>query len=204
LTLNGWSEQQLIELLDHCPDCPLLQLLHDFNGFDHKDCDLIRAGRIVRLPMLRRLEPRYITSEALQLVAHGLPNLRTIKLHIEHCWTDASPTHACDWSVVRESLAACHQLTDLTLVETPVEELAVLLLALPPSLRHLTSRHCTHFLDSNAFFQCVAEGGLRQLQELYVWLKCREKEESRPALIVEWLTRQCACAPWIDAVLSEV
>jgi hypothetical protein len=202
LTLNGWSEQQLIELLDHCSDSPLLRLLHDFNGFDQKDCNLIRAERIVRIPMLQRLEPLFITPDALQLIAHGLANLPTLRLCMAHRWMDR--THVCDWSMVRESLAACLKLTDLTLWETPVEEFAALLLALPPSMRLLTIRHCTHFLDSNAVFQCVAEGGLRQLQQLQIFLDRKKDGEGNSARIVEWLTRQRACAPWIAAVMREV
>jgi hypothetical protein len=198
LTLGDWSERQLMDLLEDCPDCPLLRLLHDFEGFDHKDCDLDRAELIVRMPMLQRLEPRYITPEALQRVAHGLPNLRTLQLSLD---PRRDATHVSDWSMVRESLAACHQLTALTLAKPPVEELAAVLLALPPSLRKLDIFYCAGFLQSDAFFQSVTEGGLRQLQQLHVRLEFYEEDDSNPALIAAWLTRQRACAPWINAWL---
>jgi hypothetical protein len=169
LTLNGWSERQLMDLLEDCPDCPLLRLLHGFEGFDHKDCDLDRAERIVRLPMLQRLKPHSISPEALQLIAHGLPDLRTLTINLKPDWVDETDVY--DWPLARESLAACHQLIDLTLVETPLEQISALLLALPLSVRKLDIRDCEGFLQSDAVFQCVAEGGLRQLEQLHIRLR---------------------------------
>jgi O-acetylhomoserine/O-acetylserine sulfhydrylase-like pyridoxal-dependent enzyme len=103
--------------------------------------------------------------------------------------------------MVRDSLAACRQLTDLTLVSTPVEELASLLLALPPSLRKLDIRDCAGFLQSDAFFQCVADGGLRQLERLHVRLQRNEYDQQK---VAAWLAQQRVCVPWINAALRKI
>jgi hypothetical protein len=116
-----------------------------------------------------------------------------------------------DWSpderlsVVRESLAVCHQLTALKLMYMSMNDLAALLRALPPSLSKLDILYCPGFVQSDAFFQCVAEGGLRQLQQLYVCQRMLfDDDESDLALNSEWLARLRACAPWITAVVREV
>jgi hypothetical protein len=85
-------------------------------------------------------------------------------------------------------------------VETPLEELAALLLALPPSMRKLDIHECFGFLQSDAFFQCVTEGGLRQLERLHVRLQRDEYDQQK---VAAWLTQQRVCAPWIHAMLHE-
>jgi hypothetical protein len=203
LSLGGWSQCQVEALLEDLPDCLPLQL-HFFGGLDRygQYFDLKDAQVLVRMVTLQRVEPRFITPEALQLIARGLPNLCTLQLRLDPRWRDA--THVSDWSMVRESLAACRQLTSLTLVATPLEELAALLLALPPSLRRLDIRECAGFLQSDAFFQCVAKGGLRHLHQLHVELAFYEEDESDPALNVAWLARLRAGAPWISAWLNVI
>jgi hypothetical protein len=150
--------------------------------------------------MLQRLKPHSISPEALQLIAHGLPDLRTLTINLKPDWVDETDVY--DWPLARESLAACHQLIDLTLVETPLEQISALLLALPLSVRKLDIRDCEGFLQSDAVFQCVAEGGLRQLEQLHIRLRF-EEDEDNSVIMASWLTRQRACAPWIHALVRE-
>jgi hypothetical protein len=83
-------------------------------------------------------------------------------------------------------------------VETPLEELPALLLALPPSMRNLDFRHYSKFLHSNAVFQCVAEGGLRQLEHVRIHLDVLNLQK-----VAAWQERLASCAPWIDARVKE-
>jgi hypothetical protein len=96
------------------------------------------------MPMLQRVEPCSITANALSLLAQGLPDLRTLRIDHEPLWIDANRIY--DWPLVRASLAVCCQLTDLTLVAAPLDELDALLLVLPPSVHLLTLRRCDVFL----------------------------------------------------------
>jgi hypothetical protein len=141
------------------------------------------------------VEPYSITSVALKIIAHGLPDLHTLTVDV------SVVTPESEWAAVRDSLAACRQLTALTLQWTPLEELnfAAFLLALPPSVCKLEIRHCTGFLQSDAFFQCVSEGALRHLEQLQV---CLPRNEFEPQKVTAWLTRQRACVPWIKAVIK--
>jgi hypothetical protein len=185
-------------LLENRPGCPPLQL-HFFDGLDREYLDLRKAQVLVRMTTLQHVEPHSITADALQLLARSLPDLHTLTVGIRPRKVDGSLIY--DWPLVRASLTACHQLVALTLWSIPLEELCELLLALPPSVRKLDIRDCDGFLQSDAAFQCVAEGGLRQLEQLHVRLQWHEYDEQE---VAAWLTRQRACAPWINAVLSEI
>jgi hypothetical protein len=198
LSLDCWSEQDMLILLKHLPDCPPLQL-RAFEGKHWLDAETARL--LASMTTLQRVEPYSIAADALQLLAHGLPDLRTLRIAVESRWGDE--TKAVDWPLVRESLAACCQLTSLALMATPLEELAALLLALPPSVRKLVLFHCSDFLHSAAFFTCVAEGGLRQLEQLVIRLHFYEEDEDNSEHMAAWLTRQRACAPRIQVALSE-
>jgi hypothetical protein len=97
--------------------------------------------------------------------------------------------------MVRDGLAACHQLTALTLESTPLEELAALLHALPPSVRLLTIRHPrAGLLRSEVLFQCVSNGGLRHVQRLWIRSSLTERYDARE--LAEWYVRMLWCAPW--------
>jgi hypothetical protein len=201
LSLDGWQQWQVEPLVEEREDCPPLQL-HHFDGLGYVDITLARAQLLVRMTTLQRLEPFHITPDALQLLAHGLTDLHTLKVEIQPRQVDLPQVD--DWPLVRDSLAVCRQLTVLTLKSTPLDELAVLLLALPPSVRKLDIHDCAGFLQSDVFFQCVAEGGLRQQEQLHVELEFYERNAGNPALRVAWLARQRACAPWINAVLNKI
>jgi hypothetical protein len=192
------SDDQAELLMEERADCPPLQL-HAFEGFG--ELNLNKAQLLIHMPTLQRVDPRSIAADALHLLAHGLVDLRTLKINLDPRRVDRTMVY--DWPMVHESLAACRQLIALTLLSTPLEELAALLRALPPSLRKLDILYCPGFVQSDAFFQCVAEGGLRQLQQLHVSLAFDE-DESDPALNAAWLTRLDVCAPWITAVLREM
>jgi hypothetical protein len=166
--------------------------LHAFEGI--VDINLETAQLLVRMPTLQRVEPYRVTPDALRLLAHSLPDLHTLTVYLD----EATPESG--WAVVRDGLAACHQLTALTLEWTPVKQLAALLLVLPPSVRKLDIVCCDGFLQSDAVLLCVAEGGLRQLERLHVRLQWHEYDEQK---VAEWSTRQRACAPWIAAVVRE-
>jgi hypothetical protein len=201
LSLDCLSEQDMLILLKHLPDCPPLQL-RAFEGKHWLDAETARL--LVRMPTLQHLEPYSIKPAALKLVAHGLPDLRTLRIDAQHRWVDETGVYeSYDWRLVCESLAACRHLTSLTLMATPLEELAALLLALPPSVRKLVIFHCSDFLHSDVFFTCVAEGGLRQLQQLEVLLDWSNDGEGNSAHMAAWLTRQRACVPRIQVALSE-
>jgi hypothetical protein len=58
LNLDGWSEEQMLALLEDRPDCPPLQL-HHFDGLDDDNLDLERATLLVRMPTLQRGTMRY-------------------------------------------------------------------------------------------------------------------------------------------------
>jgi hypothetical protein len=197
LSMDYFDDEQADMLLEERADCPSLQL-HSFVDGDR--LDLKRAKLLTRMATLQRVEPWAITPDALRLIAHGLPDLHTLAVWV------SGVTPESGWAVVRDGLAACRQLTSLTLESTPQEELTALLLALPPSVRKLRILHCSDFLRSDAFFTCVAEGGLCQLQTLRVQLECNEEDEDNSAFMVpviaSWLTRQRACAPWIHTVIS--
>jgi hypothetical protein len=202
LSLGGWSSPQMLALVEERTDCPPLQL-HAFEGI--YELNLETARLLIRMPTLQRLEPDLITPDALQLLARGLPDLRTLQINTPpRRWNSAGRrlTQAYDWAMFRAGLAACRQLTDLTLMETPLQEIGALLLALPPSMRKLDIRDCVNFLQSDVFFQCVSEGGLRQLEQLNVRLGFDEKNEDNSARMATWLARQRVCAPWIKAVLD--
>jgi hypothetical protein len=194
LSFGGLSRWQVEALLEDRPDCPPLQL-HHLGGIDK--LDLQGAQLLVRIPTLQRVESYRIMPDALQLLAHGLPDLHTLVVNV----LDWSPDERL--AAVRESVAVCHQLTALKLMWISMDDLAALRRALPPSLRKLDILYCPGFVQSDAFFQCVAEGGLRQLQQLHVSLAFDE-DESDPALNAAWLTRLDVCAPWITAVLREM
>ena len=167
--------------------------LHHFDALNDVDIDLARAELIVCMPTLQDVESCSITPDALRLLAHGLPDLHTLQLRVHV--SGSSPDS--EWAVVCEGLAACHQLTALTLWEPPLEELAALFLALPPLLRKLDIHECGGFLQSAAFFQCVAEGGLRHLELLRVWLPRSEQPR-----VAAWQECRRACAPWIHAEIT--
>jgi hypothetical protein len=190
LSLDCLSEQHMLILLQDLPDCPPLQL-HAVERFH--DLTLETAQLLIRIPALQRVEPYSITSDALKLLAHGLPDLHTLTVDV------SVVTPESGWAAVRDSLAACHQLTSLTLKSTPVKELAALLIALPPSLRKLDIRDCAGFLQSDAVFQCVTEGGLHQLEQLQVHLLWRERDQVK---VEAWRVRVRACAPWVKAVME--
>jgi hypothetical protein len=191
------DDNQADMLLEERADCPSLQS-HSFVDGDR--LDLKRAKLLTRMPTLQCLKPWAITPDALRLIAHGLPDLHTLAVWV------SGVTPESGWAVVRDGLAACRQLTSLTLESTPQEELTALLLALPPSVRKLRILHCSAFLRSDAFFSCVAEGGLCQLQTLRVQLEFNKQDEDNSALMVPvmaaWLARQRACAPWINTVIN--
>jgi hypothetical protein len=196
LWICDWDDEneQLGMLVEERADCPSLQL-HSFVTADQ--VDLKRAKLLIHVTTLQRVEPARITPDALKVLAHGLPDLRTIKIDLSPYWPD--PPQVDDWPMVCEGLAACHQLTTLTLVSTPVKELAALLLALPPSVRKLDIRDCDGFLHSDSVFHCVAEGGLRQLERLQVQLVWRERDNEK---VKTWLERFRACAPWVKAMIE--
>jgi hypothetical protein len=207
LSFGGWYNGQVEALVEHREDCPPLQL-HFFDGLANEGqyLNLGRAQLLVRMTTLRQLEPRFITSDALQLLAHGLPELHTLKVDIQPRKVDGSLIY--DWPLVRASLTACRQLTALTLESTPLEELCDLLLALPPSVRRVDLHYCDYFLSSESFFQCVSKGGLRQLQQFHFWLDLDEEDEDYNWNMYtdaeRWHARQRSCAPWINAHLNMV
>jgi hypothetical protein len=184
-------------LVEERADCSPLQL-NAFEGLS--TLDLERARMLLRMPTLRRVMPCSLTSDALQLLAHDMLDLQTLKIDIKPREVDGFVLY--DWSLVCESLAACHRLTSLTLEAAPLVELCELLLALPPSMRKLDIRDCIDFPQSEVFFQCVAEGGLRQLEQLHVWLELDAEDEFNSTINAAWLARQRACAPWIHAVIE--
>jgi hypothetical protein len=196
LSIDSLDDYQAEMLVEERAECPPLQL-HAFEGLS--TLDLETAQVLLRMPTLRRVMPCSLTSDALQLLAHGIPDLHTLKIDIKPREVDGFVLY--DWSLVCNSLAACRQLTALTLVATPLEEFAALFLALPPSVRKIGIHRCAGFLQSDAFFQGVTEGGLRQLEQLHIWLELDEVDEFNSAINAAWLTRQRACAPWINAVL---
>jgi hypothetical protein len=200
LSLDGWSEWQVEALLEDHPDFPPLQL-HTFEGHEAGYITLERAELLARMTTLQRVEPWRITPEALRLLAHGLPNLHTLVVHMN------VSTPESGWAIVRDSLAVCHRLTFLTLVWPSVNELTALLLALPPSVLKLDIRLCPRFLQSEAFFQCIAAGGLRRLEHLHFWMDLSlvniEYNWNMYTDAARWHARQRACAPWINAVLHE-
>jgi hypothetical protein len=198
LSTDYLSDHQAETLVEEHADCPSLQL-HTLEGIHQLRPETARL--LVRISTLQRVEPWHIIPNALQLLAHGLPDLRMLSVSVERDWVDGSLIY--DWPVVRNSVAACHQLTALALMATPLEELAALLLALPPSVRKLDILHSADFLHSDVFFTCVAEGGLRQLQQLEVLLDWSNDGEGNSAHMAAWLTRQRVCAPWIQAALGE-
>jgi hypothetical protein len=159
------------------------------------DFDLERAQWLVRMTTLRKLEPRYVTPDALQLFARGLPDLRTLKLNLDTCWRVEADGYDC--SLVRDSLAACRQLAALTRVWAPVEELLALLLALPPSVCLLTIHESDGLHRMAAILQCVSSGGLRHVHQLLVRLSWWDWYDARE--VAEWRTRMVDCAPWINA-----
>jgi hypothetical protein len=195
LSLGGWSQRQMEVLVEDLPNCPPLQL-HAFEGIgvdgSMPSFGLNHAQLLVRMTTLQRVDPNRITPDALRILAHGLPNLHTLKANVR------GVTPESGWAVVCDGLAACRQLTALTLVATPLEELAALFLALPPSMRKLDLHSCDGFLQSSAFFHCVSEGGLRHLALFRVRL--RRSEFDRPQ-VAEWQQRRRACAPWIKTVI---
>jgi hypothetical protein len=193
LSLSGWNDAHVKILVEDRADRPLLQL-HAVEEIE--ELKLNRAQLLIPMTTLQRVEPGRITPDALKTLAHGLPNLHTLKVNVR------GVTPESGWPVVRDSLAACRQLTSLTLVATPLNELAALFLALPPSVRKLGILHCSVFLRSDVFFTCVAEGGLRQLEQLHIQLRF-EEDEDNSALMAAWIARQRACAPWIQAALGE-
>jgi hypothetical protein len=198
-SLDSLSERNMQILLQDLPGCPPLQLLAiEWNGWLNSKI----AQLLVHMPTLQRVEPRSIAADALPLLAHGLPDLRTLTINLGPRRVDRTMVY--DWPLVRENLSACRRLTTLTLVATPVDELAALLLALPPSMRKLDIRDCVGFLQSDALFQCVAEGGLRQLERLHVRLQWHEHEQQKVAEWPAWLVRLRACAPWINVVLNAI
>jgi hypothetical protein len=197
LSLGGWSEWHVEALLEAQPGCPPLHL-HFFGGLDREYLDLKKAQLLVRLTTLQRVEPRSITADALQILAYGLPDLHTLTVGIRPREVDGSLIY--DWPLVRASLTACRQLTALTLESTPLEDLAALFLALPPSLRKLDIRHCDGFLQSDAFFQCVSEGGFRKLERLQVRPPLNGFDQQQ---VAAWQQRQLGCAPWIQAVIED-
>jgi hypothetical protein len=204
LSLGGWSSPQMLALVEDRTDCPPLQL-HAFEGI--YELNLETAQLLVRMPTLQRVEPDRITPDALQLLAHGLPDLRTLQINTPpRGWSPAGhrTTQVYDWPTFRAGLAACHQLTDLALVEAPLEEIGALLLALPPSVFKLDINYCDGFLQSDAFFHCVTGGGLRQLHQLQVFLDRSRDDEGNSACMAAWLERQRACAPWIKVVLNRM
>jgi Leucine-rich repeat (LRR) protein len=190
LSLSHWNDAHVKLLVEERAHCPPLQL-HAVEEID--ELNMQRAQLFIRMPTLQRVEPIRITPDALKTLAHGLPDLHTLIVNVSEATAESG------WPAVRDSLAACHQLTDLTLVATPLEELSALLLALPPSLRKLDIRHCAGFLQSDAFFQCVAEGGLRQLEQLHVQLRWNEHDAEK---VEAWHVRLHACAPWMKAVIE--
>jgi hypothetical protein len=143
------------------------------------------------------VKPWSITPDALKVLAHGLPDLHTLIVNIYEA------TAKSGWPVVRDSLAACRQLTDLTLANMPLEELAALLLALPHSVRELGIHYCDGFLQSDVFFHCVSAGGLRQLELLDVCLIRDLPVNEFRQQVAEWQERQRDCAPWIKARVEE-
>jgi hypothetical protein len=193
LSLGNWSDAYVKILVEERADCPPLQL-HAVEGLG--ELNLQRAQLLIRMPTLQRVEPCSITPDALTILAHGLPDLHTLTVCV------SGATAKGGWPVVRDSLAACHQLTDLTLIETPLEELAALFLALPPLVRKLDIRYCDRFLQSDAFFHCVSAGGLRQLELLEVWFIRNLSVNEFRQQAAEWQTRRRACAPWIKAVFT--
>jgi hypothetical protein len=178
---------QLAMLVEERADCPQLQL-HTF--ITQSQVDLARAELLASIPTLQRVEPFSLTPDALRLLAHGLPDLHTLKVSVH--WT----TPASKWTIVRDSLAACRQLTALTLQWAPLEELAALLFALPLSVRKLDLLQCVGVLQSDVFFQCVAEGGLRQLKQLHI------RHTSEASDVAAWRARMSDCAPWINAMVD--
>jgi len=198
LFLHICSQERLEVLVEERADCPQLQL----NWLDaaHGYITLKQAQLLIRLPTLQWLEPKSITPDALKVLAHGLPNLHTLKIDLTPCWGVA--LRADDWQMVRDSLAACRQLTDLNLMNTPLEELAALLLALPPSVRKINLRSCESFLRSDVLFQCVAKGGLRQVHQLRIqpW-QPQDKYEAHE--VAAWRARMVDCAPWINALVDK-
>jgi hypothetical protein len=191
LFLHICSQERLEVLVEEHADCPQMQL-HWLDAA-HGYITLKQAQLLVRLPTLRWLEPNSITPDALQLLAHGLPDLHTLKIVLTPRWGVAP--RADDWQMVRDSLAACRQLTALRLGSTPLDELAALLLALPPSVRRIDLRYCDSVLRSDVIFQCLTKGGLRHVQQLRIqtWPP-RDKYEARE--VTEWKARMADCAPW--------
>jgi hypothetical protein len=194
LSLGGWSPSQMLALLEDRPDCPPLQL-HAFEGI--YDLNLETAQLLICMPTLQRVEPERIRPNALHLVAHGLPDLRTLRIDARSRWGDE--TDVVDWRMIRESLAACRQLASLTLQSPPLEELIALLPVLAPSVRKIDI-HCESVLQSDAFFQCVAEGGLRQLHQLRIRHSGGDRYEARE--VAAWRARMADCAPWINAMVD--
>jgi hypothetical protein len=190
LSLDGLSERRVKALFEDRPDCPPLQL-HHLDGIDELNLQIARL--LIRMPTLQRVKSWRTMPDALQLLAHGLPDLHTLSVRVN----EATPKSG--WAVVRESLAACRQLTALTLEFTPANELAAVLLALPPSVRRIDICYWDVFLLADAFFQCVSAGGLRQLERLAVRLQRNELD--RPQ-VAEWQARMAGFAPWIDAVIE--
>jgi hypothetical protein len=197
---GGWSQERMEVLVDEKAgdradlNCPQLQLR--WLDLGHAVINLKQAQLLLRIPTLQWLEPDLIMPDALHLLAHGLPDLHTLKaeMHGMRSVIDG-------WTVVRDSLAACCQLTDLTLKCTPLEELAALFLALPPSLRKLNLRSYGDLLRSDVLFQCVAKGGLRQVHQLRIqsW-QPQDKYEAHE--VAAWRTRMVECAPWINALVD--
>jgi hypothetical protein len=70
-------------------------------------------------------------------------------------------------------------------------------------VRKLNIRYCVGFLQSDAFFHCVAGGGLRQLEQLNVRMVFNKKDEDESGRrMAQWIARQRACAPWIRAAIK--
>jgi hypothetical protein len=190
LSLDGLSELRVKALFEDRPDCPPLQL-HHLDGIAELNLQIARL--LIRMPTLQRVESWSTMPDALQLLAHGLPDLHTLSVRVN----EATPKSG--WAVVRDCLAACRQLTALTLAFTPSNELTALLLALPPSVRKLDILYCYGLLHSDAFFHCVSASGLRQLERLTVRLQRNELDRQK---VAEWQARMAGVAPWINAVIE--
>jgi hypothetical protein len=200
LSLGGFMNHEMEMLVAEEPDCAPLQLQQLDLTFTDVEAsgDFTRprtAELLLRIPTLQYLESQSITAEALRILA-GLPDLHTLKLHVQPREVDGCQIY--DWPTVCDGLASYCQLTNLTLEGPPLEELAALLLALPPSVRKLEI-HCAGFLLSDVFLHCVSEGGLRQLHQLRAGLDLDDDATCTSAFMQASEKRLRACAPWIDA-----
>jgi len=103
LSLGGWDTEQVKVLVEVRADRPPLQL-HSFDiNMDHVYLD--RAQLLARMTTLRSLAPLWFSVDALHLLVHAMPDLRTLYLTV-------AIVCESEWSVVQEGVAACRQLTD--------------------------------------------------------------------------------------------